>query len=125
MTTLFRKLVDRRRARGWPESRLHEPPRSWVRGGPYARGRRPAPPPIPDLDAHPLVTEAVAALRPYERHELGSDMDSIARDLVGVWCLARVEGSDPAFSIAAARGRYAQDRQTLVHGLDTMTDLVR
>lgn len=121
------RLRARRRRRirlGWPPERWDDPPRRWTARGGTAHDTRPGPP-IPDLDRHPLVDEALGQLRGWERAELNRGMDAIARDLVGAYVLARCEGSDGALALTMERRRYARDRATLVHGLTSVTDLRR
>lgn len=81
--------------------------------------------PIPDLDPHPLVDAARSRLRPYERAELGTSMDAIARDLIGAWVVAALSGDDADAAMVAARARYRHDRATLVHGTTIVDDLWR
>jgi hypothetical protein len=81
--------------------------------------------PVPDLDHSPLVDDALAALRPYERAEIGSDFDAIGRDLVGAYVLAAVAGDDPVAAVRRERARYSRDRRWLVFGSSTVTGLER
>jgi hypothetical protein len=81
--------------------------------------------PIPVIECHPLIEEAVACLRPYERHELGSDMDSCARDLVSEYVLACICGDDPVEAMRRERSRYRHDRAALVFGTSMVDGLER
>lgn len=81
--------------------------------------------PIPVLEDHPLVAAAIAELRPYERNELGGDMDTIARDLVGAHVLASLAGDDPLAALVAERARYRHDRKALVFGTAIVDGLER
>lgn len=115
--TMLYCSVACRKAAHW---RRHHPIR------PRARvPREPTPPPVATYDAHPLVTEALALLRPHERHELGGDMDSTALDLIGTYCVAAVAGEDAAGALRAERSRQQRDRRWLVHGPALVTGLER
>jgi hypothetical protein len=98
---------------GWPEARWQDPPRA------YATEPRPrhAPlPPVPAYERHPLVDEAIALMRPYERAELGGDMDSIALDLIGAYCVGELACRGGGVALRAERTRYGRDRKWLVFG---------
>lgn len=82
-------------------------------------------PPVPVLEAHPLLEAAVRELRPWERNELGTAWDSGVRELVGEYVLAACAGADPVAALQAERRRQAQDRVLLVRGLERTDDLVR
>lgn len=127
-------LAERERQRTYERRGLAVPPKK-LTGRPPLDGSRPllvrraaprtAAPPIPALDPHPLVDAALAQLRPYERSDLDRDMDTIARDLVGEYVLAAVEGSDPVAALVAARARYRHDRAALVYGTSLVDGLHR
>lgn len=99
-------------------------------GLPSARRAHPKaasePAPLVDVPSgHPWYEEALLALRPYERHELGGPMDAVTRDLLQEWALARVEGREPQDALATCRKRYAKDRAMLIHGLVLVDGLER
>jgi hypothetical protein len=83
----------------------------------FVRLARSSSEPIPALaTGHPLFDAARAALKPYERNELGSDMDSVAADLCSVYALAALEGRDPLLAMEAERRRWGHMRATTVFG---------
>lgn len=119
------RIYARRRQRrllGWPPERWDDPPAPRS-----ARAPRPAEPlePVPDLDPHPLVHEALAELRAWERSDFERGMDAIARDLVGAYVLAALEGADPQEALRLERARYRHDRAALVYGTALATGLER
>jgi hypothetical protein len=83
-------------------------------------------PPVPSAPAgHPLYDAARGALKRWEAAELGSDLDSIAQDLMQTYVLAALEGCDPLVAVAELRRRHGKDRATLVYGLPIVDGLER
>jgi hypothetical protein len=80
---------------------------------------------IPLFDSHPLVDEAVAALSSFDRRELARDMDSGARDQVGEYVLAVIEGRDPVAAMMAVKRRLNRELRELVHGTSLVDGLER
>lgn len=123
-------LAERERAAYYTRRGLPVPPKSST-GRIGGSGRAPTvrftppPAPIPVLDPHPLVDQAIELLRPYERHELGSDFDSVAKDLVGEYVVAALAGEDPVAALVAERARYRHDRASLVFGTSLVDGLDR
>jgi len=126
-------LAERERAAYYERRGLPVPPKR-ATGRIGASGRPPVPPavpppatrvPIPEIEHHPLVDAAIEELRPYERAELGGDIDSIARDLVGEYVVAAIAGADPVAALVAERARYRHDRVALVFGLSLVDGLSR
>lgn len=114
---------DAERRRYWARRYGMAPPVEIVRA--QARPAIPLPP-IPDVpDGHPLYDEARAALKGYERDELGSAIDYSARDLLQEFVLAVLEGRDPREAVRLVRRAGYQRRRLFVFGLDLTTDLVR
>jgi hypothetical protein len=108
--------------REWMRAHYHHKPRP--AGG--IRHQRDVVVPIPACPCgHPLYEEARAALRGWERNELGGDMDSGAQDLLQDYVTAALCGQDPAEAVARTRRRNYKDRQVLVRGLDRVDDLRR
>lgn len=110
--------------------RYREYNREWMRAHYQHTPRPPARPkpvygPIPDIEDHPLVVEAVACLRPYERAEIGGSFDSCARDLIGEYVLAALSGADPLEAMRKERARYRHDRAALVFGTSLVDGLDR
>jgi hypothetical protein len=72
-------------------------------------------PPITSVpDGHELFEQAKAALRSHERHELGSDFDSNALDLIGEFVVAALEGRDPYEAMADFRRGWQKRRAITV-----------
>lgn len=107
---------------GWPAERLDDPPRAYGRRDPPKAEPAIA---IPSLDPHPLVDQAIAELRPYERAEIGSDFDSIGRDLVSAFVLGELEAGEGRRAMVAERARYRRDRAALVFGTSLVDGLSR
>jgi len=82
--------------------------------------------PLPETCiGHPLFDEARAHLRRWELSDFDRDMDSGARDLIGEYVLAKLEGRDPVEAMNRWRTRHNRDRKALVYGLSITDGLER
>lgn len=80
--------------------------------------------PIPVLDRHPLLDEAVARLKPVEVSDLFGVFDNCINDRVMEYVLAVLEGRDPMAALEAERKRLARDRRAILSLDDLRTELV-
>lgn len=117
----YRAAAERRRY--WRTRYGIEPPPQMP---PRPREPRPPLPPLIDVPSgHSLYEEARASLHRGEQAELGGSMDATARDLMGEYVLAVLDGRDPDAAVRAFRTRHNRDRKWLVHGTHVVDDLWR